>query len=130
MGPDPEAIVVGCEKNGTTQQRQCDSRGVAADARERRQGRRTHNTDGLISFPDMDCSSVGVRVDRHRLDAHLLRRLNHSSSNLAAICDEDFGQDLANEPGASDSLTSDRAARLPPGRSSSPQQSRFQLPRA
>ena len=33
---------------------------------------------------------IRIRINRYRLDAHLLRRLDHATSNFTTIGDEDF----------------------------------------
>ncbi len=52
--------------------------------------RRRADVDGLVGHVDVQGIAIGVRIDRHRLDAHLARRLDDAAGDFAAVCDQNF----------------------------------------
>jgi hypothetical protein len=52
----------------------------------------------LIRHQHMRRTRVGIRIDRHRGDPHLLRRAHHAAGNFATIGDQDFGFFLVVHP--------------------------------
>ncbi len=53
-------------------------------------GGRGADVDCLIRHVDVKGIPVGIRVDRHRLDAHLARRLYNAAGNLSAVGNQNF----------------------------------------
>ena len=48
------------------------------------------DVDGLVGHLDMERITIGVRIDGHRLDAHLPRGLDDAASDLTAVGNKDF----------------------------------------
>jgi len=44
----------------------------------------------LICLLDMECSCIGLRVDRNSLDAHTLAGADHTAGNLTTVGNEDL----------------------------------------
>jgi hypothetical protein len=56
--------------------------------------RRRPEAHRLVGHPHMRRPRVGIRINGHGFDAHLLGRADHAAGNLAAIGDEDFLEHL------------------------------------
>ena len=52
----------------------------------------------LVGHLHMQRPGVGVRIDRHRLDAHLARGLDHPAGDLAPVRDQDLVEHLSSLP--------------------------------
>ncbi len=52
--------------------------------------RRRTDMDRFIRYLDVQSIAIGIGVNRDRLDAHFLRRLDDAASDLATISYKDF----------------------------------------
>ena len=80
--------VAGVDGLGAALQASLDD-GVDPQVAVRRRGRA--DADGSVGFAHVAGSGVGVRVDRHRADAHGLERADDAAGDLAAVGDEKHG---------------------------------------
>ena len=53
-------------------------------------GRRRTDVHGFVGHFDVKRVAVGVRIDRHGLDAHLARRLDDATGDFTAVSDQNF----------------------------------------
>jgi len=46
---------------------------------------------GFIRHQHMGAARIGIGIDRHGLDAHLLRGADHAARDFATVRDQDLG---------------------------------------